>query len=87
MAARRPANDPSEDPTTDTAGDQAATDTPAGDSGGIVKLACLFPNDVFDPSIEGVDPLTTDGTEVPAGHEQTIRNLARDNGVAVRKVH
>lgn len=51
-----------------------------------ITLACRFPCDVFDPSIEGVDPITQVGTPVPADKEKEIRAAAKANGVSIRKV-
>jgi len=39
----------------------------------------------FDPQVEGVEPITHEGTEVPADKEQDIRTRARVAGVSLRK--
>lgn len=39
---------------------------------------------VFDPSLEGVDPITKAGTSIPATQEKAVRRLARQNGVSIR---
>ncbi len=44
------------------------------------------PTDVFDPSIEGVDPITRIGTPVPVDLEKAVRKAARENGVSLRKI-
>ncbi len=42
--------------------------------------------DVFDPSIEGVDPITKAGTPVPADKEKAVRKVAREYRVTLQKV-
>lgn len=64
----------------------AETEQAAVDAGTHVRLAVVYPQDVFDPSIEGVDPITRDGTLVPADQESNIRSLAGQYGVKIRKV-
>jgi len=63
----------------------AETEKAALDAGTAVKLQTVYPADVFNPSIEGVDPITRDGTLVPAEHEEAIRKLARKYGVRIQK--
>lgn len=52
-----------------------------------VRLAVTgLGTDVFEPSVEGVEPITREGTDVPEKKEQEVRNKARDEGVSLRKV-
>ena len=39
----------------------------------------------FDPLVEGVAPITREGTDVPAGKEAAVREAARRTGISVRK--
>lgn len=52
----------------------------------VVTLAVVAPSfhGDFDPSIEGVAPITRDGTEVPAEHVKAVKAAARENGVTVK---
>jgi hypothetical protein len=43
------------------------------------------PRDTFDPSIEGVDPITTTGTPVPAGQVKAVKSAARRYGQRVTR--
>jgi hypothetical protein len=42
--------------------------------------------DVFDPSIEGVDPITRAGTRLPKKLEKAVRARAREYGISLHKV-
>lgn len=42
--------------------------------------------DVFDPSVEGVEPITDSGTPVSADLVKAVRKKARENGVRLRVV-
>lgn len=41
--------------------------------------------DVFDPSIEGVSPITKSRTSIPAANEPEVKKSARQHGVSVRR--
>lgn len=69
---------------TEPAAEDTAKAKATGSSG--VVLAVVYPHDVFDPSLEGIDPITADGTEVPESRVDEIKKLARDNGVRLQKV-
>ena len=51
-----------------------------------LALARASATDVFDPSIEGVDPITRSGTPVSADLVKQVRGKARENGVRLRVV-
>lgn len=54
---------------------------------GTIKLAPRdFRVDSFDPKVEGVEPLTPAGTEVPAGKEQEVREAAVRSKVEIKEV-
>lgn len=42
--------------------------------------------DVFDPSIEGISPITKAGTSIPAEKEAEIKKSARGSGVSISRV-
>lgn len=42
--------------------------------------------DEFDPSIEGVEVITRDGTDVPSGKVEEVKEAAKRSGVSVREV-
>ncbi len=48
-----------------------------------VTLRVEYPNNVFDPSIKGVDPITDQGTVVDPEHVDDIVNSAMVYGVSV----
>lgn len=45
-----------------------------------------FRIDAFDPSVEGVPPITAKGTKVPESREKEVREQAKKSGLSVRKV-
>jgi len=52
-----------------------------------VKLAVnSWQHYAFDPSIEGVEVITREGTVVPTDKEQEVREKARKAGISLRKV-
>lgn len=53
-----------------------------------VTLAVVAPSfhGDFDPSIEGVDPITREGTSVPAQLEKAVRAAARRVGVSLKRL-
>lgn len=52
-----------------------------------VTLACDSPCSVFDPSIEGIQPITQDGTTIPKAKAKTVRARAKANGVQIRTIN
>lgn len=54
-----------------------------------VKLAIApssWQTDYFDPSVEGVEPISQAGTDVPAAKEDAVRDAAKRSGVSLKKV-
>lgn len=45
-----------------------------------------FRTDSFDPSVEGVEPLTQEGTQVSKAKEKEARDAAERMGVELREV-
>jgi hypothetical protein len=64
----------------------AETEQAAVDAGTHVRLATVYPSDVFDTSLDGVEAITCDGTLVPVGQESDVRKLAKEYGVRIQKV-
>ena len=52
----------------------------------VVTLAVVAPSfhGDFDPSIEGVKPITREGPAIPTEHEKAIRAAARREGVTLK---
>lgn len=46
-------------------------------------IAAPFGTASFDPSIEGVDPITASGTVVPASAVKAVKASARQHGILV----
>jgi len=65
-----------------------ATTQAARDAGNLVRLRLVksWPHDAFDPSIKGVAPVTTSGTDVPAEHSEAVIQAAKSAGLTVEKV-
>ena len=40
----------------------------------------------WDFKVQGVDPITQEGTEVPASKEQEVRKAAKKHGVELKKL-
>ena len=40
----------------------------------------------FDPSIQGVSPLTQEGTDIPKGKEEQVRDAAERSGIELIEV-
>lgn len=52
-----------------------------------VRLAVVaFPDTRFDPSIQGVEIITMQGTDVPAHLEKEVRAAARKAGIKLKKL-
>ncbi len=53
-----------------------------------VTLAVVKPHyhGDFDPSIQGVDPISREGTPVPSDKVNEVRKAARQNGIAIKTV-
>jgi len=64
-----------------------ATVQAARDAGNVVRLRLnSWPTNAFDPSIEGVDPISSGGTDVPAEHAEAVTKAATAAGLTVEKV-
>lgn len=56
------------------------------DSGVRLRVEAPYYQDEYDPSIEGVEPVTREGTLVQGDHVKTVIQSAADHGVTLAVV-